>query len=115
MQIRNIRSQDQAGELSEVKGSLKLSSSVVTQELLRTGYLMLSEVDFIVALETTPPNFPKPSSTCLPALRTQKYLPWCVSGGQSRRCPLQSPSQPELCKNETAGPGQRPNPDTKRI
>lgn len=56
MQIRNIKSQDQAGELSEVKGSLKLSSSVVTQELLRTGYLMLFEVDFIVALETTPPT-----------------------------------------------------------
>lgn len=70
----------------------------------------------MVALKTIPPNFPKPASACSP--NTQIPSVW-MSGGQSvdraedALCiPL---SQPELCENETAGLGQRPNPDTNEF
>lgn len=73
---------------------------------------VLFEVDLIVALGTIHPtslNLP------VPAYLTHRYIPPWVSGGNSGRWPLHSLSRPELCKNETAGLGQRPNPDTKRI
>lgn len=104
-----MKREDKAGELCAVRGPVKTPQEWVDQRAFKSRTVQCPRrVGLTVVLEVltlTSINLP------LLAFRANAFGGRCWRKAQ--KVPAAFPSQAELCKNNTAGPGQPPNPDAQ--